>query len=253
MRITMRNELILLFIYFSGRLLFLDPNSLAPVKKEQTKELFKRMAWGLWSFLLIQNIISAAILFLVNGLMIAGDLYLRFSKEKQSGRLYLTQIVQAVILWPWLIQKIHFSIPALSNPIARFLETIVPLFYQSGSSADTVLLIMLGYLFVLKESTIFIRLILSSIPVAPETDTPQKQKDNTELDRGKIIGILERSFYYFLILSDNFGGIAIIIALKSLARYKRLEEKEFAQYFLIGSLLSLAAAAVPASIIRLLM
>ncbi len=249
----MRTELILLLIYFSGRLFFLDPNSLVSVKKEQTKDILTRIGWGLWSFLLIQNIITAVILFLFNGLMILVDSYLRSPKDKQGGRLYLVQMAQAVVLWPWLIQKIHFSIPALSNPIAQFLEKVIPLFYLSGASADKVLLIMLGYLFILKESTIFIRLILSSIPVAPETDTPQKQKDDIELDRGKIIGILERSFYYFLILSNNFSGIAIIIALKSLARFKRLEEKEFAQYFLIGSLLSLAAAAVPATIIRLLM
>jgi len=249
----MRNELILLLIYFSGRLFFLDPNSLVSVKKEQKKNFIKRIAWGFWSFLLIQNIITAVILFLVNGLMVLADSYLRFPKDKQGGRLYLAQMAQAVILWPWLVQKIHYSIPTLPNPITLIMETVVPMFYLSGASADIVLLIMLGYLFILKESTIFIRLILNSIPVAPETDTPQKQKDDLELDRGKIIGILERSFYYFLILSNNFSGIAIIIALKSLARFKRLEEKEFAQYFLIGSLLSLAAAAVPAVIIRLVM
>ncbi len=249
----MRNELILLLIYFSGRLLFLDPNSVVSFEKRQTGDILKRIGWGFWSFLLVQNILTAVILFLFNGLMILADSYLRFPKDKQSGRLYLAQITQAVVLWPWLLQKIHFGIPALPNPVTQFLKTVVPLFYLSGASADMVLLIMLGYLFILKESTLFIRLVLNSIPVAPETDTPQKQKDDIELDRGKIIGILERSFYYFLILSNNFGGIAIIIALKSLARFKRLEEKEFAQYFLIGSLLSLAAAAVPAALIRLLM
>ena len=249
----MRNELILLIIYFSGRLFYLDPDSLISVSEDQKKRFIKRTVWGLWNFLFIQNIIAALILFLVNGIMVVLDSYVKFPKDKQGGRLYLSQMIQALVFWPWLLQKMQYSLPAFANPLAQALKTIVPVFYLTGASADTVLLITLGYLFILKESTLFIRLVLNSIPAVPEMDTPQKQQDKQELDRGKIIGILERSFYYFLILSNNFGGIAIIIALKSLARFKELDKKEFAQYFLIGSLLSLAAAALPAAIIRLLM
>ncbi len=249
----MKNELILLLIYFSGRLFFFDPNILFSAVPGQKTGILKRIAWGVWSFLLIQNLITALILSLANGIMVVSDSYIRLPKYKQSGRLYLAQMIQAVILWPWLIQKIQYSIPALSNPITQIMKTIVPAFYSGGASTDVFLLIALGYILILKESTLFIQLVLKRISAVPEIDTPQKQQDERELDRGKIIGILERSFYYFLILSNNFGGIAIIIALKSLARFKELDKKRFAEYFLIGSLLSLAAAAVPATIIRLLM
>lgn len=249
----MKNELILLIIYFSGRLFFFDPNTLFSAAPGQKAGNFKRIAWGVWSFLLIQNLITALILFIANGIMIVVDSYIRLPGNKQSGRLYLVQMIQAVILWPWLIQKIQYSIPTLSNPITEIMKTVVPAFYSGEAATDAFLLIALGYILILKEATLFIQLVLKRISAVPETDTPQKQQDERELDRGKIIGILERSFYYFLILSNNFGGIAIIIALKSLARFKELDKKRFAEYFLIGSLLSLAAAAVPAAIIRLLM
>ena len=61
------------------------------------------------------------------------------------------------------------------------------------------------------------------------------------------------TFLYFLIIFNQIGAIAIIIALKSLARFKELDDKNFAEYFLIGSLLSVLVAVIPAVIVLLMM
>jgi len=80
----------------------------------------------------------------------------------------------------------------------------------------------------------------------PYLNRKTKRQDRREYELGRVIGLLERTFLYFLIIWNQIGAIAILIALKSLARYKELENKQFAEYFLIGSLLSVLAAAIPA-------
>ena len=90
---------------------------------------------------------------------------------------------------------------------------------------------------------------MSAIPKKKEEP---EINDIQEFDRGKLIGILERSLIYFLIIFNQVTAIAIIIALKSIARFKGMDDKNFAEYFLIGSLLSLVVAALPAILVRLL-
>jgi len=43
---------------------------------------------------------------------------------------------------------------------------------------------------------------------------------------------------YFLILNNQFGAIGLVLAAKSFTRFKELENREFAEYVLIGTLLS---------------
>lgn len=56
---------------------------------------------------------------------------------------------------------------------------------------------------------------------------------------GKWIGILERFLILFFISKGEYMSITIIIAVKSLTRYKLLNYKIFAEYYLLGTLASL--------------
>jgi len=114
---------------------------------------------------------------------------------------------------------------------------------------SAILLIINGFIFTMKESTILIRLVLNKVSATPRS--AENTKDTKEYDRGKIIGILERGLIYFLILFNQVASIAIIIALKSLARFKEMDDKNFAEYFLIGSLLSIITALIPAVLVKL--
>lgn len=60
-----------------------------------------------------------------------------------------------------------------------------------------------------------------------------------EVRTGKWIGILERILITILICLNQFTSIGFIIAVKSLARFKMMENKIFSEYYLIGTLLSL--------------
>ncbi|OLB09222.1 MAG: hypothetical protein AUH06_00200 [Gemmatimonadetes bacterium 13_2_20CM_69_27] len=63
-----------------------------------------------------------------------------------------------------------------------------------------------------------------------------------EISRGRAIGALERALALTLVLLGQYAAVGWIIAAKSLARFKALEDREFAEYFLIGTLASFLLA-----------
>lgn len=56
---------------------------------------------------------------------------------------------------------------------------------------------------------------------------------------GEVIGVLERLLAFVLILHQAPTAVAIGIAAKSAVRFPEFEDKEFAEYFLVGTLTSI--------------
>jgi hypothetical protein len=71
--------------------------------------------------------------------------------------------------------------------------------------------------------------------------------------RGRAIGALERALALTLVLLGEYGAVGWIIAAKSLARFKALEDREFAEYFLIGTLASFLLAVLAGVGVRILL
>jgi hypothetical protein len=67
-------------------------------------------------------------------------------------------------------------------------------------------------------------------------DSPQKI--------GRYIGMIERILIMIFIVQGTPHGLTFLIAVKSLTRFKQFENKRFAEYYLIGSLLSALIAVV---------
>jgi len=80
---------------------------------------------------------------------------------------------------------------------------------------------------------------LSSLQMRRDEDRAAGAMD---VARGRAIGALERALALTLVLLGEYGAVGWIIAAKSLARFKALEEREFAEYFLIGTLASFLLA-----------
>ncbi len=55
---------------------------------------------------------------------------------------------------------------------------------------------------------------------------------------GRVIGTLERMILTIGILMNSWEILAAVIALKTVARFQKLDKREFAEYFLVGSLFS---------------
>ncbi|MEA4897323.1 MAG: DUF3307 domain-containing protein [Christensenellaceae bacterium] len=58
---------------------------------------------------------------------------------------------------------------------------------------------------------------------------------------GRMIGYLERLIILFLLINGQYGSIAFVLTAKSVARFKDLEKQINAEYYLIGTLLSVVS------------
>jgi len=70
---------------------------------------------------------------------------------------------------------------------------------------------------------------------------------------GRAIGILERLLLLPLVILGEWGGIGLILAAKSLARFKELDFRPFAEYYLIGTLTSVVVATATGLLVRVLL
>jgi len=74
--------------------------------------------------------------------------------------------------------------------------------------------------------------------------------DRCEYNAGRFIGVLERLLVYLVVLQGQYMATGLILAAKGLAPFKELDERDFAEYVLIGTLLSVTSAVVVGELIR---
>ena len=77
-----------------------------------------------------------------------------------------------------------------------------------------------------------------------ENLSKEAEKPNPENRVGSVIGQLERMIIAILLLCGQYGSIGLVLTAKSIARFKQLNDKTFAEQYLIGTLISLAIALV---------
>jgi hypothetical protein len=81
----------------------------------------------------------------------------------------------------------------------------------------------------------------------PVSEAPKGGKEAisvpaVELSRGLVIGVLERTLALTLVLASQFSALGLILAAKAIVRYQALDDRDFAEYVLIGTLTSLLIA-----------
>jgi hypothetical protein len=69
--------------------------------------------------------------------------------------------------------------------------------------------------------------------------TTVSQEDSEPLKNGSRIGFYERVLYFIGIVTQNWILVSLVVGLKTISRYQKLDNQNNAEYFLIGSLLSL--------------
>ncbi len=82
------------------------------------------------------------------------------------------------------------------------------------------------------------------------TDNNDSETENKSLKTGAFIGTLERLIIVAMIFEGEYSAIGLIFAAKSVARYDKIShDKEFAEYYLLGSLFSVLSTLVVYNII----
>ncbi|MBE3584464.1 MAG: hypothetical protein IMX01_10185 [Limnochordaceae bacterium] len=78
---------------------------------------------------------------------------------------------------------------------------------------------------------------------SPAPATPPRTSDPGETEQiGVYVGLLERLLTLVFFVMGQVAAVGFLVAAKSIARYKELEDREFAEYYLVGTLLSFALA-----------
>ena len=76
----------------------------------------------------------------------------------------------------------------------------------------------------------------------PENKEEDTKKDN---NAGRFIGTIERIIMLIFLSIGQYSAIGLVLTAKSIARYDRIsKEKDFAEYYLLGTLISTVTAII---------
>ncbi len=115
---------------------------------------------------------------------------------------------------------------------------------QIGINGYTLLSMLAAVLAVMKPANVFIQKVL--VTEKPSADT------KTRLNFGGRIGSLERFVIMAMLFLGQYAAIAIVFTAKSIVRFKDFENRDFAEYYLYGTFLSVVTAIIVFVLMRVL-
>lgn len=95
---------------------------------------------------------------------------------------------------------------------------------------------MLGMLIIHKPANILIQKFMQDYKPRMISDYLEIKKDN---NIGRVIGTIERVIMLILIYMNQYSAIGLVLTAKSIARYDKIaKDQDFAEYYLLGTLIS---------------
>lgn len=125
----------------------------------------------------------------------------------------------------------------------------------SGDKNALVLTITTAYLFVIDGGTRIVRGVFNKFPGlygAVVTKLDRRYGGEKEENVGEWIGVLERLIALTFVFTGSYAALGFAIAAKSIARFKELEDKQFAEYYILGTSVSLLVALFAGLAVRVL-
>jgi hypothetical protein len=164
-------------------------------------------------------------------------------RDRNGGRL-LFGIVQLAAMSVWFCPAggVHFRTELTT--FGNWLESWSALGSETRRlTSPTGLRMLFGFLLAANEANLLVRWWLGRLQIKPgNLSVIGSGLDAGEFNRGRVIGLLERVLIYAFVLSGQFGAIGFTLAAKGFTRFKELENRGFAEYVLIGTLLSSSVA-----------
>ena len=119
-----------------------------------------------------------------------------------------------------------------------------PTLYADGHWANitwlpAVMILASGFIVTTKAGSHALKLFFQDQNWSDIVDT-----DNSLPDAGRLIGLLERSLIFILFITGQPAGIGLLIAAKSVLRFKVDREQKDTEYVIIGTLASLGWAMI---------
>ncbi len=114
-------------------------------------------------------------------------------------------------------------------------------------------LMLFGLLLSANEANLVIRAVFDRLDLKPRPRADALTVDEGEFNRGRVIGMLERLLLYSFVLQAQYGAIGFVLAAKAFTRSKALDDRAFAEYVLIGTLLSAGLALLTGGAVKWLL
>lgn len=228
--------LLLLIGHFLGDYYF-QTDTIA--QKENVKDLLWHcLIYTITMLILIIPVFSGTTI-LISLLISLTHFLIDYSKyQYKSGR----ELTHAQNLHLFLLdQLLHLTIISVANVImvGNAVEiSLIPLLNDLNQhfylNINLNLSWILVILIVCKPASILVRKALN--PFMPA----DKERNDTGIENaGSLIGIFERLIILFMLSANQFGAIGFVLTAKSVARYNKIsEDSQFAEYYLLGTLLS---------------
>ncbi|WP_226676718.1 DUF3307 domain-containing protein [Mesobacillus jeotgali] len=190
----------------------------------------------------------------------------QFTARENLNKLWFFVLDQLLHLFMLLIALQLFYQKSLVSNINRFIQ----LLFEEGRQLDassTVLVIVIILILGTTVSGHIVRILLGSLPgqlltfegkytFKNELKEPAYQQTSNgdrglseqysymifnkhDMSRGKLIGYIERLLVILLTYYSSYPAIAFIVTAKSIARFKQMDDRDWAEYFLLGTLTSM--------------
>ena len=182
---------------------------------------------------ILLGIIISVFHFLIN--YIVNKLEKRFRKRRLKLLFFsINQLIHFVIL-----TGIYY-IFNLENSVSNLYLKL-----EGYENFKTIILYISVFSIIFEPASLFIRKLFTSI--SPKT---YPKENLEELKAGNIIGKLERIIIAILLLNNQFGVIGFVLTAKSIARFKQMENRDFAEKYLIGTLTSFLIVLISVFILK---
>ena len=157
-------------------------------------------------------------------------------------------------------QLLHLSIITITNYVFSLSNRTNSVFKQILCCINTqnIILYILLIAIILTPTAVFIKKLFLCLfgkaeASLQETDTSESSANVSTINVGNLIGQLERVIISVLLLVGQYGVVGLVLTAKSIARFKQLENKDFAEKYLVGTLFSILIAIVSTLIIKSLL
>lgn len=149
-----------------------------------------------------------------------------YIKKHENYVFIIDQIIHfiVIIIVSYMIAK--------SGKLYEYNSTLSNILKIMGLSIQTVLAIILQILLIHKPVNIFIVYMMKPYK-------PVEKNTKNIIKTGRVIGTIERVIMLFFILIQQYSSVGLVLTAKSIARYDKIsKDQQFAEYYLLGTLLS---------------
>ena len=169
-------------------------------------------------------------------------LRIKSDNETKSQGIHLMSFIMDQIIHIIIVVILTFIIGDLTEDAIAFLNRIA--FLTGINNLYNILIIAIAYIIILSPTSVFIEYFFNYYFNIDEEESKTKRI-------GSLIGKLERILILTLGLMGYYLAIGLVLTAKSIARFKQLDNKDFAEKYLVGTLLSLIFAVICIAVVNL--